>query len=63
VTIVQDGIQMLLLWLSGGTFSPPDVLLRLVLPEIVYNSVVMLVVYPLLSWVNRATGQERLPLE
>ncbi len=63
VTIVQDGIQMLLLWLSGGTFSPPDVLLRLVLPEIVYNSVVMLVVYPLLSWVNRTTGQERLPLE
>jgi hypothetical protein len=38
-------------------------LLRLVFPEIAYNSVVMLVVYPLLSWVNRVTGQERLPLE
>jgi rod shape-determining protein MreD len=62
-TILQDGIQMLLLWLSGGTFSPPDALLRLVLPEVVYNSAVMLVVYPLLSWVNRTTGQERLPLE
>jgi rod shape-determining protein MreD len=62
-TIVQDGIQMLLLWLSGGTFSPPVALLRLVFPEILYNSVVMLVVYPLLSWVNRVTGQERLPLE
>jgi rod shape-determining protein MreD len=63
VTIVLDGIQMALLWLSGGTFSLPDTLLRLVLPEIAYNSVVMLVVYPLLSWVNRVTGQERLPLE
>jgi rod shape-determining protein MreD len=62
-TIVQAGIQMALLWLSGGTFSLPDALLRLVLPEIAYNLVVMLVVYPLLSWVNRATGQERLPLE
>ena len=62
-TIVQDGIQMLLSWLSGGTFSLPDALLRLVLPEIVYNSVIMLAVYPLLSWVNQATGRERLPLE
>lgn len=62
-TIVQDGIQMLLSWLSGGTFSLSDALLRLVLPEIVYNSVIMLAVYPLLSWVNQATGRERLPLE
>jgi rod shape-determining protein MreD len=63
VTVVQDGIQLVLLWLNGGTFSPPDALLRLVLPEIVYNSIVMLAVYPVLSWVDRATGQERLPLE
>ncbi len=62
-TIVQDGIQMALLWLSGGTFSLPDALLRLVLPEIAYNFVMMLAVFPLLSWVNRVTGQERLPLE
>jgi rod shape-determining protein MreD len=62
-TIVQDGIQILLSLLSGGTFSLPDALLRLVLPEIVYNSVIMLAVYPLLSWVNQATGRERLPLE
>ena len=63
ITIVQDGIQLVLLWLGGGTFSPPDALLRLVLPEILYNSVVMLVVYPLLAWIHRATSQERLPLE
>lgn len=63
ITIVQDGVQLALHWLSGGTFSPPDALLRLVLPEIVYNSAVMLVVFPLLSWIHRATGQERLPLE
>lgn len=62
-TIVQDGLQMALLWLSGATFSLPDGLLRLVLPEIVYNAVIMLVVFPLLSWVNQTTGRERLPLE
>ncbi len=62
-TVVQDGIQMALFALSGGTFSLTDALLRLVLPEIVYNSVIMLMVFPLLSWVNRVTGQERLPLE
>lgn len=62
-TVVQGAIQMALLGLSGGTFSPPDALLRLVLPEIVYNCVVMLLVFPLLSWVNRTTGRERLPLE
>jgi rod shape-determining protein MreD len=63
ITIVQDGIQFLLHWLSGGTFPPPDALLRLVLAEILYNSVVMLAVYPLLAWIHRATSQERLPLE
>lgn len=62
-TVVQDGIQLALLWLGGGTYSLPDTLLRLVLPEIVYNGVVMLVVFPLLSWVNRVTGREQLPLE
>lgn len=62
-TVVQDGIQLALLWLGGGTYPLPDTLLRLVLPEIVYNGVVMLVVFPLLSWVNRVTGREQLPLE
>lgn len=62
-TVVQDGIQLALLWFGGGTFALPDAFLRLVLPEIVYNGVVMLAVYPLLSWVNRATGREQLPLE
>lgn len=63
VTVVQDGIQLALLGLGGGTITLPDTLLRLVLPEIVYNCIVMLAVYPVLSWVNRMTGQERLPLE
>ncbi len=63
VTVIQDGIQLALLLVSGGTFSLPDALLRLVLPEVGYNLIVMLAVYPLLAWVNQATGQERLPLE
>lgn len=62
-TIVQNGIQMALLALSGGTFSLPETFVRLVLPEIVYNGVVLLAIYPVLSWVNRTTGQEQLPLE
>lgn len=62
-TVVQDSIQLALLWIAGGTFSLPDALLRLVLPQIVYNGVAMLFIYPLLSWVNRSTGREQLPLE
>jgi rod shape-determining protein MreD len=63
VTIVQDSIQLVLIWVSGGTFALSDALFRLMLPEIVYNCVIMLVVFPLLSWVNQITSRERLPLE
>jgi rod shape-determining protein MreD len=63
VTLVQTGIQLALLLLNGGTISLPDTLLRSVAPEIVYNSIVMLAAYPVLSWINQKTGQERLPLE
>lgn len=63
VTLIQNAIQLVLLLLNGGTPSLPDTLFRLVLPEIVYNSIVMLAVYPVLSWINRVTGQERLPVE
>lgn len=62
-TIVQSGIQIALLWLSGGTLSLPDMFVRLVLPEIIYNGVVLLIVYPLLLWIHRATRRQQLPLE
>lgn len=63
VTVVQLGIQLVLLLLSGASISLPDALLRSVAPEIVYNSIVMLAAYPVLAWINQKTGQERLPLE
>lgn len=63
VTVVQAAIQLALLLLSGSTLALPEIALRLVAPEIVYNSIVMLAVYPVLSWINRMTGQERLPVE
>lgn len=62
-TIVQNAIQMALLGLSGGTLSLPETFIRLVLPEIVYNGVVLLIVYPVLLWIHRSTGQRQLPLE
>ncbi|MFZ2489504.1 MAG: rod shape-determining protein MreD [Anaerolineae bacterium] len=62
-TALQYFIQMTLLWLNGTTLVIGDILLRLTLPEIVYNCLVMLALYPLLVRIERATGQERLPLE
>lgn len=62
-TLAQELIQLLLLWISQQPVSLPDTLARLVLPEILYNALLMLAIFPILSWVNRVTGQERLPLE
>lgn len=62
-TLVQETVQYLLLWLSGATLALGDALLRLTLPEIAYNMVLMVLAYPLLGWVNRATERERLPVE
>ena len=62
-TVVQNLIQLLMLWFAGAAIALPDALLRLTLPEVAYNMVAMVIVYPLLAWVNRATERERLPLE
>lgn len=62
-TIVQDLIQWLLVRLTGAPISFPGALLRLTLPEVAINMAVMLILYPLLSWINRATERERMPVE
>ena len=62
-TIVQNLIQLLLLWLTGAAIVLSDALLRLTMPEVAYNMIAMVIVYPLLALVNRATERERLPLE
>lgn len=62
-TVAQDLIQLALLWINQQPISLPDALSRLILPEILYNIVLMLFVFPVLSWVSRVTGRERLPVE
>lgn len=62
-TVLQYFIQVLLLWINGNSPVVTNIFLRLTLPEIVYNCVLMLAIYPLLVRIERATGQERLPLE
>ena len=62
-TVALDLVQVALLWLSRQPVSLPDTLTRLVLPEILTNMVLMLFVFPVLSWVNRVTGRERIPVE
>ena len=62
-TVAQDLIFVALLWLGQRPVSLPDTLTRLVLPEILYNMALVLIVFPLLSWVSRITGRERLPVE
>ncbi len=48
-TIAQDLIYVALLWLNQRSVSLPDTLTRLVLPEIMYNMLLMLFVFPVLS--------------
>ncbi len=62
-TVALDLVQVALLWLSRQPVSLPDMLTRLVLPEILTNMVLMLLVFPVLSKVNRVTGRERIPVE
>lgn len=62
-TVAQDLVYVALLWLGQRPVSLTDTLTRLVLPEILYNMLLMLLVFPVLSWVNRITGRERLPVE
>ncbi|MEZ4770784.1 MAG: rod shape-determining protein MreD [Caldilineales bacterium] len=62
-TVAQDLVQVALLWLAQRPVSLPDTLTRLVLPEILANMVLMLIVFPVLGWVNRVTGRERIPVE
>ncbi len=62
-TVALDLVQVALLWLSRQPVSLPDMLTRLVLPEILTNMVLMLIVFPVLSKVNRVTGRERIPVE
>ena len=62
-TVAQDLLQLALLWLGQRPISLPDALTRLVLPEIMYNMLAMLVIFPVLSQIDRLTGRERLPVE
>lgn len=62
-TVAQDLIQLALLWLNRRPVSLPDTLRMLMLPEVLYNMLLMLFVFPVLSWVSRATGRERLAVE
>lgn len=61
-TVVQAGFQITLLG-RDGSFAWNNAVLRLLLIQIAYNSALLLLIYPLLSWVHRVTGRERLPLE
>ncbi|MEA3337275.1 MAG: rod shape-determining protein MreD [Chloroflexota bacterium] len=62
-TLAQNAIQLLILWLTGAAQSVPDALLRLIFPQIGLNLLLMLILYPILARISRATGRERLPLE
>jgi rod shape-determining protein MreD len=62
-TLAQDLVQFALLWITQQALSLPDALAKLALPEVLFNAILMLIMYPILSWVDKATGRERLPLE
>lgn len=62
-TLAQSLVYWLILLLTGDAVSVLDMGLRIVLPQIVYNAALIIVVYPIVARISRATGQERLPLE
>jgi rod shape-determining protein MreD len=62
-TIAVALVHLLLLWLTGQGVGISSDLGRLILTQMVYNMAVTLLIFPILSWLDRLTGQERLPLE
>lgn len=62
-TLVYGTLQLVVFWILGRDLPTLDMVLRLLMIELIYNAVLVLFVFPLLAWLNRATGRERLPLE
>ncbi len=62
-TLARSGVHLAVLLVTGHTLPTTDTLLRLTLLELAYNTVLLLIIYPLLAMLNQATGQERIPLE
>jgi rod shape-determining protein MreD len=62
-TIVYTLVPLSVYLVIGRELPPASLLLRLLAIEMAYNAVLMLLVFPLLSLLNRVTGRERLPLE
>lgn len=62
-TLAQAVVQLLVLLATGHSLLPTDTLVRLLLIETAYNTLLMLLLYPLLAWLSRVTGRERLALE
>lgn len=62
-TLAVALVHLMLLWLTGQAVAVSSNLVRLILTEMTYNIAVTLPIFPLLSWLDRHTGQERLPLE
>lgn len=62
-TLARSGVHLAVLLVTGHTLPTADTLLRLTLLELAYNTLLLLIIYPLLAMLNRATGQERIPLE
>jgi rod shape-determining protein MreD len=62
-TLARTAVHLAVLLITGYALPTGDTLLRLVLMELAYNTVLLMVVYPLLAMLSRATGRERIPLE
>lgn len=62
-TVVYSLVTLLAYLVMGRELPPAGLLLRLLALEMAYNTVLMILVFPLLSLLHRATGRERLPLE
>lgn len=62
-TLVHTSIFLGLNVITGHAAPPITALLRLTMYEIAFNMVLMVLLFPVLTWLSRKTGQALLPLE
>ena len=59
-TLIHGLLTLFLLYITGRSVAWLDTLLKVILPSMVLNGLLIIPVYAALRWLNRRTGREEL---